>query len=182
MDQSKITVRYAKAFFTLVKERNQLDALKKDVELIYHLCTDSADFRLLLESPVVKTSQKIKLMEAIFKGKVHEISLSFLYMLAENKREAYLASICRNVLALFQQDQGIKNVVITSAMALGPEIIRQIKQQLESGLNARIELREQINPELIGGFILRIDDRQVDASMASQLRKIKEELLQSEIK
>ena len=177
MDQSKITIRYAKAFFTLAKERNQLDNLKQDVELISNLCTDSADFKLLLESPVVKTSQKIKLMEAIFKGKVHEISLGFLSMLTENKREVYLPSVCRNVLALFQQDQGIKNVVITSAVALDPEIIRQIKLQLESGLNARIELREQINPELIGGFILRIDDRQVDASMASQLRKIKEELL-----
>lgn len=182
MDQSKITVRYAKAFFSMGKEKKQLDVLKKDIELIFSVCNESADFKLLLESPVIKTSQKLKLMDAIFKGKIHELSSNFLHMITENKREVHLPGICRNILALYKKDQDVRTVVITSAVSLSPEIIDQIKSKLEDEFKAKIELSEQVDPLLVGGFILRVDDQQLDASIASQLKKIKEKLLQSEIK
>ncbi|WP_163716061.1 ATP synthase F1 subunit delta [Mangrovibacterium lignilyticum] len=182
MDQSKITVRYAKAFFSLAKEKKQLDLLKTDVELISTLCKDSADFRLLLESPVVKTSKKIKLIQAIFSKKINALSLSFLELITTNKREAHLPGICRNILNLYRLDQGVKTAVLTTAIDMKPAIIAQITAKLEKDLNAEIELSKQVDPKLIGGFVLRVDDQQIDASIASQLRKVKETLLQSEIK
>ncbi len=182
MDQSKITVRYAKAFFSLGKEKGQLEELRKDIELIYTICTESADFKLLLESPVVKTSQKLKLMSSIFEGKIQELSLNFLQLITENRREIHLAGICRNILSLYKLDQDVRTVVMTSAVSLSPGIIDQIKSQLQEEFKATIELSEQVDPSLIGGFILRVDDKQVDASIATQLKKVKDNLLQSEIK
>lgn len=182
MDQSKVTVRYSKAFFSLAKEKKQLDTLRKDIELIYTLCNESADFRLLLESPIVKTSQKIKLLKSIFDKKINPLTLNFLDLITNNKREAHLAGICRNLLNLYRQEQGVKSAVITTATELNPAIIADIQKQLEKQLNAQIELTRKIDPALIGGFVLRIEDQQVDASIASQLKKVKEKLLQSEIK
>ncbi len=181
MDQSKITVRYAKAFFSLAQEKKQLDTIKKDVDLIFGLCKESTDFRLLLESPVVKTSQKIKLIKSIFTGKIDPLSLNFLELVTSNKREAHLAGICRNFLAMYREEQGVKSAVLTTATELSPELTKEFQQKLEQEYKAHIELTKQVDSSLIGGFVLRVDDKQLDASIASQLKKVKEKLLQSEI-
>ncbi len=181
MDESKITVRYAKAFFSLAKEKQMLDVLKTDIELIMRLASESADFVLLLESPVIKTSQKEKLFQSIFNGKVDEMSLNFLKLIAENKREVHIPGICRNFLNLYRQDQGVKSAVITSAIPLNKDILTQVKSQLKQAFNTDVELEAKVKDELIGGFVLRVDDQQIDASLATQLRKVKEELLQTEI-
>ncbi len=181
MDESKITVRYAKAFFSLAKEKNILDELKKDIELIAQLAEESSDFVLLLESPVIKTSQKIKIMQSLFEGKVNENTLNFLKLIADNKREVHIPGICRNFLALYRQELGVKSAVITSAIPLNKDILAQVKSQLEASFKTDVELDEKVKKELIGGFVLRVDDRQVDASIATQLRKVKEKLLQTEI-
>jgi len=182
MDQSKITVRYAKAFFSLAKEKKKLEVLKKDIELIFKLCQDSTDFRLLLESPVVKTSQKIKLIQSIFAKKINELTLSFLDLIINNKRESHLPGICRNILSFYRQDQGVKSAVLTTAVEVNPALVAQINAKLEKEFQARIELSQQVDEKLIGGFVLRVDDQRLDASIASQLRRMKEKLLQSENK
>ena len=180
MDQSKITVRYAKAFFNLAKEKDLLDSLKKDVDLIEKLAKESTDFVLLLESPVIKTSQKVKLLTSIFSGKVNELTNKFLTLIAENKREIHIPGICRNFTELYRKYQGVKSAVITSAIPLPKDIIAQIQSKIESEFKTKVELSKRVNEDLIGGFVLRIDDRQVDASLATQLRKIKERLLETE--
>ncbi|PTN10516.1 ATP synthase F1 subunit delta [Mangrovibacterium marinum] len=182
MNQSKVTVRYSKAFFNLAKEKKQLDTLRKDIELIYTLCNESADFRILLESPIVKTSQKTKLLKAIFEKKIAPLSLNFLELVTTNKREAQLAGICRNLLTLYRQEQGVKTALLTTAVDLDPALIADIQKKLEAQFQAQIELSQKVDPALVGGFILRVEDQQVDASIARQLQKVRETLLQSEIK
>lgn len=181
MNQSKITVRYAKAFFSLAKEKQLLDTLKKDVDTIAGLSEESADFVLLLESPVIKTSQKVKLLNLIFKGKVHELTVKFLILITENKREVHIPGICRNFLALYRKDQGVKSAMVSSAIKLPKDTIDHIQERLEKEFKTHVELKEQVNEELLGGFVLRIDDRQIDASLATQLKKVKEKLLQTDI-
>ncbi len=181
MNESKITVRYAKAFFSLAKEKQMLDVLRKDIELIAQLASESADFVFLLESPVIKIAQKIKLIQSIFQGKIDQLSFDFLSLIAQNKREVHIPGICRNFLSLYRQDQGVKSAVITSAIPLNKAILAQVKTQLEASFKSTVELDEKVKEELIGGFVLRVDDRQVDASVATQLREVKEKLLQTEI-
>ncbi len=182
MDQSAINVRYAKAFFDLAKEKNLLEPLKADIELVASVCRDSADFILLLESPVVKTSKKIELINAIFNGNVNELTLTFLSLIAKNKREIHIPGICRNFLALTRKDQNIKSAVLTTASEINSETIKKIETLMEKELDAKIELSSQVNPEIIGGMILRLDDKQYDASIATQLKKIRQTLLETELK
>lgn len=181
MDQSAITVRYAKAFFSLAKEKKMLEIFKTDIELIADVCQKSADFILLLESPIVKTSKKIKLISSIFEDKLNVLTLNFLHLIAKNKREIHIPFICRNFLELTRKDQHIKSVVITTATEVNSETIKKIVTLLETGLHAKIELSSHINPDIIGGMVLRLDDNQYDASIATQLKKIKQKLLETEI-
>lgn len=182
MDQSAITVRYAKAFFSIAKEKNMLDTLKKDIQLVFRVCEKSSDFVLLLKSPVVKTSKKIELISTIFKTKIHESSLQFLILITRNKREVHIPGICRNFLSLSRKDQNIRSAVVTTATEIKKDTISKIETLIAKELNAKIELTSEVNADIIGGMILRLDDKQYDASIATQLKKIKQQLLETELK
>lgn len=182
MDQSKINVRYARAFFMLAKEKGLTSELRNDAALVASVCVESSDFGFLLESPVVKTSQKMKVFKSVFSGKVNELTLNFLLLIAENKREKYIPGIFRVLEDMYRREEGVKTAVLTSAQAMTDEMAEQIRKILEKELEARIELSRKVDESLIGGFVLRVDDKQFDASVSTQLKKIKEQLLQTELK
>lgn len=182
MDQSAITVRYAKAFFALAKEKDMLDNFKSDIDLILSVCNDSKDFILLLESPIVKTSKKVGVINTLFKEKINGITLNFLLLISNNKREVHIPGICRNFLSFTRKDQNIKSALITTATKINKKTIDKVEALIAKELNAKIELSSEVNAEIIGGMVLRLDDKQYDASVASQLKKIKLELLETELK
>lgn len=181
MDQSSITVRYAKAFFSAAKEKKKLDQLKTDIQLVLEVCQTSKDFILLLESPIVKTSKKANLVSKIFKGKIEDLTLNFLLLIVENKREVHIPGICRNFLDLTRKDQNIKSAVLTTASGVSANTLKKVEQLLAKELNTRVELSTRVNPDILGGLVLRIDDNQYDASVATQLKKIKQSLLETEL-
>jgi len=182
MDQSKINIRYAKAFFLLAKEKNLTVELRKDAKIIANVCETSSDFIILLESPVVKTSNKVKALKSIFEGKVNPLMVNFLILITENNREKYIPGIFRNLEDLYRQEEGIKSVVLTSAQPMDEAVVLQIGKILEKELNAKVEMTQKVNEELIGGYVVRFDDKQYDASIATQIKKIKEKLLQTDLK
>nr|WP_319998291.1 ATP synthase F1 subunit delta [uncultured Draconibacterium sp.] len=181
MNQSAISVRYAKAFFSTAKEKKLLDKLKADIQLVMDICKSSQDFILLLESPIVKSSKKAALVKSIFEGKIEEISLNFLLLIVQNKREVHIPGICRNFLDLTRKDLNIKSAVLTTASEVNSSSLKKVEELLEKELNATIELSAQVNPEILGGLVLRMDDKQYDASVATQLRKVKQTLLETEL-
>jgi F-type H+-transporting ATPase subunit delta len=181
MDQSAIAVRYAKAFFSLAKEKNELDTLKTDIELVLEVCNTSADFVLLLESPVVKVSKKMEFIRSVFKSELRELTTRFLLLITKNKRESHIPGICRNFLALSRKDQNIKSAILTTASGVSAASVKKIQNLLGKELKASIELSTQVKPEIVGGMILRIDDTQYDASVATQLKKIRQSLLETEL-
>jgi len=182
MDQSKIATRYAKAFFDLAKEKGQLGLLKEDMDTIGKLCRESSEFKLLLENPALKTSQKIKLFDSILEGKVQKQTLNFVRLITHNKREEHLPGICRNFTARYQEDKGIQTAVLTSAVALSKTTVEQIRAFLETELKSAIEMSVKVDPGLIGGFLIRVGDKQLDASILNQLKKMKVTLLETDIK
>lgn len=182
MDQSKINVRYAKAFFSLAKEKGLTVELRKDAGLISSVCTSIGDFIAMIDSPIVSTSGKIKAIKSIFEGKVNLYSLNFLVLIVENRREKYIPGIFRNLEELYRKEEGIISAILTTAKPLDENTIEQIRKSLEMEYGVKVELSQMIDAELIGGFVLRIDDNQYDASISTELKKIKDKLLQTELK
>ncbi|WP_347839107.1 ATP synthase F1 subunit delta [uncultured Draconibacterium sp.] len=181
MNQSAITVRYAKAFFSLAKEKKQLDQLKADIQLVYQICKNNDDLILLLESPIIKSSKKAALLKQIFENTIETVSLNFLLLIVKNKREVNIPGICRNFLELTRKDLNIKSAVLTTATEVSSGILKKIEKLLGEELKATVELSAQVNPDILGGLVLRLDDKQYDASVATQLRKVKQTLLESEL-
>ena len=179
---SLIRVRYAKAFFQTAKDKNMLGQFKTDIETVFDVCNNSPEFIYLLNSPVIKSSKKAELIETIFKTAVNQLTLNFLLLITQNKRETEIPGICRNFLELTRKDQNIKTATLVTANEIIPAVTEKIKTIIEKELKARVELSTKVNPDMIGGIILRVDDKQYDASVASQLKKIKQQLLNAEIK
>lgn len=181
MNQSLITVRYAKALFELAEEKQLVEQLKEEMETILQLTEESREFALLLESPVIATAQKIETLATVFSGKLHEYTLKMLQLVTENKRESYLPAISRHFLTLYFNKKGIRQATVTLPTESNPETIQKLKETLEKQFNASIELKTIIDPQIIGGMVLRIDDQQLDGSVSGKLRRIKSHLRETEI-
>jgi F-type H+-transporting ATPase subunit delta len=179
MSVGKIAVRYARALFEASMDMNKLARIRDDMLVILSLDRKIPEFRDLLESPVMSAAQKKEVFSLIFKNELDDLSLNFIFLLTDNKREVYIASVSRVFLDMYKQKEGIKSAVVTTAGKLEDSTAKSIKKTLEEYYKCNIELEAQINPEIIGGFVLRVEDQQLDASVVSQLREIKKGLLQS---
>jgi len=178
MNDSKISVRYAKALFQAASEAKVLVQVMHDMEFIMSVYI-LADFRAVLDSPVVKTSDKKQVAGKLFSGKITSLSMSFIDMMLTNKRETYLPHIARNFKSLFKKNQGILSAEITSSKPIDKSQSEKFRSLLKEVFKSEIELEENIRPEILGGFILRVEDEQFDASVSSELTKIKKQLLES---
>jgi|LSQX01.2.fsa_nt_gb F-type H+-transporting ATPase subunit delta len=177
MNYSAITVRYAKALFSLGKEKGQLTSIKKDMDFVLAVCNQSAEFNQFLKNPVIGASEKTQTAKLIFGEKISELSRHFLELIIRNKRETFIPMICLNVLDLIKKEQNIKTAVLSTAHPVDKHILEKTEKVLEKELNATVELTGRTSPHIIGGIILQIDGKQYDASIATQLKKLKKEML-----
>ena len=175
MGQSRIPVRYAKAFFTLAKEKNMLDVFRKDMGVVKTSCETSA-FKSVLESPVISTSKKEAIFSDIFKPYVNEKTMAFLNLILKNKREIYLPDVARDFDDLYRAEKNIKTVLFTTASSIDESLRKHVVDIVKKYYTAEIELNEKINTDIIGGFVLQVDDQRYDASISSKLKKMERTL------
>ena len=178
MNLSKISVRYAKALFMASLEEKILKKVMEDIDF-FMMVYKEGRFREMLESPVVKPSDKKKVVNELFSEKISKLSLDFLNLLITNKREVYIPDITRNFKALYKRNMGIRNAELTVSREVDKDFIIKFKEILKKIYNSEIELEEKVKPEIIGGFILKVEDEQYDASVSSGLAKIRKKLLET---
>ncbi|MBN2663462.1 MAG: ATP synthase F1 subunit delta [Bacteroidales bacterium] len=178
MNDSKISVRYAKALFNLAIEKNILDTIKNDVVLLNESCK-LLHFNDFLNSPIIPISKKIAVFEGIFKGNVHGYVMDFLILMAKNRREAYLKMITLDFLKHYRDYNGIIEAELTTAVQISEQNKIEIIELLSNLLKGKVEIKNNIKTDIIGGFVLRIDDKQFDASVKTQLKNYRKELKKS---
>ncbi|MFO7671057.1 MAG: ATP synthase F1 subunit delta [Bacteroidales bacterium] len=178
MNESQISVRYAKALFRSASEKQILEQVSKDMELVAVTC-DLEEFQYMLVVPTLKPSQKIKLMETIFTSKISETSLSLIKLLVQNKREIYLSGIARNFRSLYRKAMKISSAILVTATPVEDKALQSVKEMLARIYDSRVDLSTKVDEEVIGGFVLTIEDMQYDASVATSIRKLRKQLLQT---
>ena len=176
MKVGKIAVRYARALFLSAREKGVLDAVRKDMELILTVVSDMVEVQSLLESPVVKTRKKTAILVSLFEGKVGDLSLDFIRLVTGNNREEYFPAISRHYIKLYKEEKGIKMASLETATPLTKELRQEMVSLITKAFKAEIELQEEVRKDLIGGFVLRVEDKQLDSSVKGKLERIKKEL------
>ena len=172
MRNTRATSRYAKSLLELAKEQNTLELCKTDMASVVSLCHNSRELVLLLKSPVVKTYKKLAIIAEVFVG-CSPLVLSFINLITKKKREALLLDVAQGFLDLYKIDQGIESATLTTAVALDEDTRKQILDFIKKQGVSQVDLTEHVDESLIGGAILRLGDKQLDASVARQIKDLK---------
>lgn len=175
MSYSKITLRYAAAFFDLAEEKGVVRNAYEDMVLLGNICTTNRDFVLMLQNPVVHAEKKSKVITKVFGASVDKMSLSFMNLMVRKRRERYLPSIAEAFTDLYKTSKGIKTAFVTSAVELEKKEKAGILEILQKLTDKNIDLVENINSELLGGFVLNLDDFQIDQSVSTKIKKLKKD-------
>ena len=180
MNESQISVRYAKALFQSAAELSQLDRVYSDMGFLSEICRLD-DFRFMLSQPSLQPSKKCNVAEAVLKKDLSELSLSMVTLIIQNKREDYLPGIARYYGELYRKAKGIKLAKLMTAHPVEKSVMDKISALIRKTYKAEVELASSVDEDLIGGFVLTIEDQQYDASVASSLKKMKKQLLETSI-
>ncbi len=175
MNSSKIASRYAKALLDLAIENNAVDSVLDNMKTLALTVKESRDFELLLASPVVNASKKIEIFNQIF-GSFEKISKLFIELITNKGREKNLGEIAEAYLAEVNKYKGITPITIVSAIQLDDASINTIITKIKGIVSGELVITEKVDPTILGGFIVRMDDKQIDASVANKLGQLKQRL------
>jgi F-type H+-transporting ATPase subunit delta len=178
MNDSKISVRYSRALFQSALEKKIIDKVNQDMIFISEICR-FPETKEFLQSPIIPPSKKSSIFNKMLEGNVEVITLSLVDLVVKNGRENYLPAIARVFISETLKYKGITESVLTTAIKIDSKVRNQITDLISEVFSTKVELEEKIDTDIIGGFILRIDDKYIDASIRNRLRKIRKELLGS---
>ena len=175
MLDTKVAKRYAKSLIGLSRERGVLDAVGDDMKLLATVCEDNHEFTVLMNSPIINSDKKLSILNKVFEGKMNKLSLAFFEILTTKGREPHLEVIAKEFVNQYKEEKGIQTAIITSAVGLDEKLRGEVYKVIKESAKSEIELVEKVDKDLIGGFVLRMGDKQFDASIASELRKLAKE-------
>lgn len=175
MSYTKITIRYAAAFFDLAGEKGIIENAYEDMVMLGDVCKSSHDFVRMLQNPVINADKKNKVISKIFGTSMNKMSLSFISLMIRKRRERYLPSIAEAFSDLYKASKGIKTAYVTSAVELAAQDKAGILEILSKLTDKKIELIEKTNESLLGGFVINLDNFQIDQSIASKVKQLKKD-------
>ncbi len=174
MRDTKVAYRYAKSILGLAEERKEADRIEADFALITRVLNENRELRVFLKSPVVKADKKNNVLHAVFGSHVSELMGAFVKILTSKNREYLLLDIAQSYLDQIRIRKGIMTATVESASTLDPDSLKAI-HDLVTKFNEQgeIVLTEITKPEIIGGFVLKVEDKMIDASVAGHLNKLR---------
>ena len=180
MRQSKVAQRYAKALFDLSVETGKIEDVKKNLDLIKG--TKHKELETLMVSPVVPGEKKVAVFEAVFAKHVQPVTVSFFKLIFVKGRSVAINDIIEAFVAKYREMKGIKVAEITTAVQLSDEAKASVAEQLKSSAilkGKQIELKEKVDPSIIGGLVVQVDDQLFDASIKHDLQHIKRQFIKN---
>lgn len=173
MQGTRAASRYAKAFLDLTTEKGSLEKAYADMKVIADLCVSNHDFVSFLKSPLIKTDKKQAVLKEVFAGKLDKITDGYIHLITAKKREIFLAEIANEFINQYKVKKKILTAVVTSASGLDEATRKKVMEIVKGSSSSDVVLEEKIDKNLIGGFVLRVGDKQVDASIARKLNLLK---------
>ena len=174
MSEFRVSTRYAKSLLELAIEKGALEEVLADMKQLTAVATANRDFALSLKSPIVNFDKKLKVLNALFASTANKITMAFYGIVARKNRADLLVDIAREFQKQYNSHKGIQVADLTTTFPITEDlrskfvgIVKEI-----SGLD-KIELVEKIDTDIIGGFVLKVNDRQLDESLSSKLKALR---------
>lgn len=169
---SIIADRYAEAILMLAEEKGCLDYVKNDLATVSSTIIESKEFKNFLEHPLIKVKDKKDLIETAFTGKISPLVLNLIKILLDRRRMNIFLAVKNSFTKLFNKKFNIISAEITSAIPLDQEIVDIIKGKLSQIVSKEVIISQKVDPAIIGGVIVRLEDNIIDGSVRGKLDKI----------
>ena len=171
--QTRAAIRYAKAVLSLGIDQNKADEVNENMQLIASTINDSKELQVVLNSPVVKLETKEKTLLAIFGESINNLSKGLIHQLVENKRLSILADVATQYSIIYDFHKGTQAAIVTSAVPLTDDLKEKILSKVKEIVGKKVTIENIIDPSIIGGFILRVGDKQFDASISGEMNDLR---------
>jgi F-type H+-transporting ATPase subunit delta len=176
MQNPRVASRYAKSLIDLAVQLQQLEPVYQDMLLLQSVCSQNPDFVNLLKSPIVSADRKEKIFSAIFGGKVNVLTEQFSKLLIRKGRENVLPEVIRAWISQYRRIKNITKVKITTAVPVDDKLKAEITGRIKtSSPLENIALETAVDEDLIGGFVLEMENTLFDASIRHDLEEIKKQ-------
>jgi F-type H+-transporting ATPase subunit delta len=174
MADSRAASRYIKSLLGLAVEQNALDQVHQDMLQFSKIADENRAFHLMLQNPIIKHDKKLAILNKVFKGRVHPLTLAFFDIITRKNREPILLGIAREFHNAYNSYKGIGKATVVTAIPLDANVRGEFEQLVKKYSDKKqVELIEKVDPEMIGGFVLHVGDRQIDASIKNKIKTLK---------
>ncbi len=176
MNSGMVSIRYARALFSYALEKKVEDTIFSEMKILSDNLASSSQLRATLDNPVLSTKEKLELIKLAVGENVSDAFVRFIQLVLHQRRENHLQTISLVYLDLYRKYKNISLGKLVTACPVDDTTINKIKQLVKQKEEGTIEFVTEVDPKLGGGFILYIGTYRLDASVASQLNKIKSQL------
>lgn len=172
---SKVAKRYAQGFLDFTQESGQTSAVFSEMKDVVKIMDASKDLKNLFASPIIDTKKKIGIATEVFK-QFSPLCQNMINLVIKQGRESHLKDIAQEFINKVEDMNGVQRITLTSATQLSQKNVDDILKSTNLvNHNANFDLKTIINPEILGGYILRVGDQQIDASVKTKLEYLKKE-------
>ena len=171
--QASLAGRYATALFGLARDESQIDAVSRSLDTLEVAMTESADFRTLVSSPLIGRAAAGKTIRALTSTLgVDPITAKFLGVLADNGRLGELKAVIKALRMLAADSRGETTAEVSSAYPLNDDQVARIKSNLKTRLGRDVAVDAKVDPNLLGGLVVRLGSQMIDASIRTKLNTL----------
>lgn len=175
MKGARPALRYAKAILNLAKEKGVDAEVNENMQLIAATISENSELDTMLKSPVIKASDKRKVLAALFGEKTNNIVKGLFNLLQENKRMLMLEPIAKQYTIIFDYYKSAQVAKVTTAVPMTKALEEKVLAKVVELTGNKTSIENIINPDILGGFILRVGDVQYDASISNHLSELRRE-------
>ena len=174
MINTRAANRYAKAFLSITKSEDDLMIMFKDMSSVKKAFEQSQELKLFIDSKVIKDTDKVETLKKVFPD-LSAYSTNLLDHIMNSGRIDLFDDVAKCFVELYNEKMGNQNVILISASKLSHDILAEIKSKVKSLTSKTVYLTNKVDKNLIGGFILKVGDKQYDASFKQQLKNLEHE-------
>lgn len=178
MSEIQVASRYAKSLIDLAQEQNVVEPIKSDIEVFLRVVKENAQLAAILRNPIIHADKKIAILESLFGTSFNKIVLQFFRIVISKGRAAVLSATATEFINEYNKRNGIIKATVTSASPLSEPVLAQVEKVVQQATGKSVILDAKVDAALIGGFVLKVGDRQYDSSILNSLNRLRREFVQ----
>ena len=181
MLNKSVARRYAEAFFSIAREAKQVDEFELELDKVMEIIEGTENLKDYLAHLLIPAKAKKEGIGKIFAGNISQVTLNFLMMIIDKRREAYIPVIVEEYKELADEARNIMKAQLISAQEVSADEMKVLAEKLSVSTGKTVQLQQTVDPALIGGIKIRMQDQIIDATVAKRLEMLKEKLKQVKI-